>query len=930
MTADGRVEFGVLGPLRIASGDTELEVTSSQSRVFLALLVLNAGHQVTLYALADAIWGVSLPKNPRRAAQLCAVRVRARLEEIGAADRVVTCPDGYRLDVAAEHTDVGRFRKWLRAADSAAADDDADGELAAVTSALEQWRGDALADVSSDVLQREMAPGLAEQRLSLVERRIDLLLRRENAADLVDELVTLTARHPLRERLWGQLMESLQRCGRRTEALNAFHRYRLRLREEFGIDPSPRLRALHTTILTSRTDAEPAAASVSLPVPRELPSDTAAFAGRAAELSQLDALMPAMDASAGPVVAVVTGTAGVGKSTLVVHWARRNAEEFGDGQLFVNMRGYHPAQAVSPERVLARFLRALGVRGEDIPDDVDERAAMYRSIMDGRRMLVVLDNVNSSDQVRPLLPSSAGSLVLVTSRDVLLSLIVTDGARRINLDLPSITDARKMLARRVGGERLSTEPGAGDDIIAASARLPLAIAIAAARAATNHDSRLATVAAQLKEGLDAFDTASTTTDVRSVFSWSYRALSPEAARLLRLLGLHPGPDLTCAAAASLVGVPPKQADHLLAELARANLLTEHVPGRYALHDLMREYAVELVSANETHAERDLAGRRLLDHYLHTGYAAAIAINPRRTDITLDEMAPAVHPEEPVDRDTAMEWFSSEREVMLAALDWASGAGYDSQVGQLVRVFAGYLERQGFWTQLIGCYQAAIAAAERLGEPIPQARAHRGLGVMYARMSRADDAYRHLARALDLYRDADHLNGQARTETSLALLREQQHRYPEALEHARRALEVRERMDDGAAYADVLNTVGWCHALLGQYELALDHAVRALAKHQEIDNPVGQAATLDTIGYAHHHLGNYAEAIDSYHKAVGASQQLGDRYHTAVSLINIGDCYEAMGDRASCHDAWREAELILDDIQHPAAQQVRDKLRGAAA
>lgn len=919
------IEFGVLGPLRISATDTELAVTSPRSRTFLALLVLNAGRQVSLYEFADAIWGAALPQNPRRAVQLCAVRVRAQLERLGADDLVVTCPDGYRLDVTPEHTDVGRVAALLRDADAAS---DTDAELTAVTAALALWRGEPLVDVPSEALQREIVPGLREQQLQLTERRVDIRLRSKAAADLVDELVTLTARHPLRERLWGQLMRALRQRGRRGEALTAFHTFRRRLRDELGIDPSPELTALHASILASQPDAPAAVASPSLPVPRELPSDPAAFAGRVAELAELDRLLATVDESSQPAVGVITGTAGVGKTSLAIHWARRVADEFPDGQLFVNLRGYHPEQAHTPQRVLTRFLRTLGVRSQDMPEDIDELTAMYRSVMDGRRMLVVLDNVNHSDQARPLLPSAAGCLVVITSRDVLLSLVAADNARQISLDLPDTADARRMLARRLGSERLSSEPGAADDIIAASARLPLALAIAAARAAINRDIRLSAVAEQLRSGLDAFDTASALTDVRAVFSWSYQALSPDAARLLRLLGLHPGADVSGVAAASLSGLAPKQADRLLAELVRAHLVIEDVPGRYALHDLMREYAVELANAKDTEADRDLALRRLLDHYLHSGHTAATLLNPYWPTLVLDDVSFGVHLEHFTDYDAAMDWFATERDVLLAVLDWAVSAGLDRQVVRLVWVLAGYLERQGPWTLWASTHRDAIAAAQRLGEPLLEARAHRGLGLAYSRMSRVEDAYRHFARALELHGDSDDRDGMARAESALALVREEQRRYPEALEHALRALEHQKHLG-GVGYANAHNTVGWCYALVGQYDKALDHGRQALAEHREAGNPVGEAATLDTIGYAHHHRGQYPEAVDSYREAIRLYRQLGDRFFTATILDHLGDTCEALGDRAASQDAWREAEAIFGDLAHPEVERIRLKLRAAS-
>ena len=917
------VDLRILGPLLVTNGDRVAHVTSRRLRVFLAALTVNVGRPVLMPELVDAIWGDAQPEYPRRVVHVCARRVRAHLQEIGAAGVVVTCPDGYRLDVAPEHTDLGRVELLLREAERASGD--LESELALVSTALDQWRGEPLADIPSEAMQREVAPRLREQQMQLAERRIDILLRLGRHSDAVDELVPLTAQHPLRERLWGQLMEALHGSGRRVDALNAYHTLRRSLADELGLDPSEPIRTLHATILTD----QPKDSGGVPPVPRELPLDIAAFSGRTAELSKLDGWAAGLDAGSGPVVVVVTGTAGVGKTTLATHWARHAADEFPDGQLFVNMRGYSPKQALSPGQALARFLRALGVRGEDVPADVDERAAMYRSLTDGRRILVVIDNANTAEQVLPLLPGAVGCLVLVTSRDQLLGLVASDGAHPLPLDLLSRADAVEMLARRLGGNRLASEPQAVDDMVAASARLPLALAIVAARAATNPTAPLRALAARLRDGLDAFDTASPATDVRSVFSWSYRELSPPAARLFRLLGLHPGPDVAAPAVASLGDVPLWDAGRLLDELVRAHLVTDSEPGRYTFHDLLRAYASELAHREDPAAERERAMRRTLDHYLHTGHRAAMILNPQRTEVVLPAVESGAVPERLTAYDDAMRWFGAEREVLLAVLGWAADAGLGAATWQLAWVLAGFLERQGYWEQWARSQRVAATAAARLGDGVLEAHAHRQLGRACARQAQADGAHRHYRRALELYRDNAHLGGQARTETNLALLLEQQGRYEPALEHALRALELQQRLgDDGVGRANALNTVAWCHALLGRHDLAVRYCRQAIAEHEAIRDLDGLAATLDTLGYAHHHLGNYGEAVASYRRAIDLYRKLGDEYYTSISLVHLGETHESLGDHASARDAWRQAEAILDGLRHPAVHQVRDKLRGA--
>jgi len=347
----------------------------------------------------------------------------------------------------------------------------------------------------------------------------------------------------------------------------------------------------------------------------------ASFVGRSGHLRALDALL--QDQGAAPtavVISAIAGMAGVGKTALAVHWAHRVAGRFPDGQLYVNLRGFDPGGAgLDPGQALHGFLEAFGVPPARIPEDLAAQSGLFRSLLAGKRMLVLLDNARSAEQVRPLLPGSPGCLAIVTSRDKLAGLVATEGARPLALDLLTAADARDLLARRLGADRVAAEPAAIACIIAACARLPLALTIAAARAATSPTFPLAAIAAELREAasaLDPFDAGESATDVRTVFSWSYRALSAPAARMFRLLGLHPGPDVAVTAAASLAAVPPGQARALLAELTRAHLLAEHAPGRYAFHDLLRAYASELASAQECPADRASAVHRLLDHYLH--------------------------------------------------------------------------------------------------------------------------------------------------------------------------------------------------------------------------------------------------------------------------------------------------------------------------
>jgi tetratricopeptide (TPR) repeat protein len=450
----------------------------------------------------------------------------------------------------------------------------------------------------------------------------------------------------------------------------------------------------------------------------------------------------------------------------------------------------------------------------------------------------------------------------------------------------------------------------------------------AARAATHPHFPLQALARELHEArarLDALTGEDVTSDVRAVFSWSHHALNPEAARLFRLLGLHPGPDISIAAAASLTGLPSEQTRPLLTELARANLIVEHIPGRYAFHDLLRAYATERAHTVDSDEQRRAATGRMLDHYLHTAYTADRLLNPARDPITLTPPRPGVTPEHLADHDRALGWFTAEHPVLLAAVDHATATGFDTHTWQLAWTLDDFLDRRGHWHDQAATGRAAMAAAGRLADPPVQARAHRLLAHAYTRLGRFDDAHPHLRHALDLITQAGDRVGQAHTHRSLAHVRAGQGRHTEALNHAQQALDLYRAAGDRRGQAYALNSVGWYHAQLGDHRQALTYCQQALTVHRELDNRFGQAATWDSLGYAHHHLGQHTKAITCYQHALNLYRDLGDRYYEAVTLTHLGDTHHITGNPQAARDAWQHALTILDQLNHPDAEQVRTKL-----
>jgi tetratricopeptide (TPR) repeat protein len=580
---------------------------------------------------------------------------------------------------------------------------------------------------------------------------------------------------------------------------------------------------------------------------------------------------------------------------------------------------------MDPAEAIRGFLDGLGVPAHRQPGSQDSQAALYRSLLADRRVLILVDNARDADQVRPLLPGGAGCLVIVTSRNEMPGLVVLGGAAPVALDLLSVGEARRLLARRLGGDRTAAEPRAVDDIIASCARLPLALTIAAARAATHPTFTLGMLAAELREirgRLDAFDAGDPMTDIRAVFAASYQALTPAAARMFRLLGLQPGPDIGTAAAASLAGLPLAGARRPLAELARAHLTTERAPGRFAFHDLLRAYAGELAEEQDTAADRDLAVRRLLDHYLHTAAQAQHRLNPfSGEEMPLAPALPGVTAERIDGHDRALVWFTEERSTLVATLLAAGDAGIDPQSWQLVCALTPFLEYQGFWHE----WRDALEMSRRRGDAACQALVRRQLGRANIRLGRYDESDRHLHAALRQYEELDDQVGQAHTHRDLCFHYDFRGRHQDSLRHAERALELFRAAGHRSGEARALNAVGWAHIALGDVEEALVRCHHALEIQLAIDDRFGQAETLDSLGYAWRHAGAAEKATGCYRRALELYRDFGDRYNAADSLTYLGDAALAAGDLDEATAAWREALVLFERLRHPDVERVRAKL-----
>jgi DNA-binding SARP family transcriptional activator/tetratricopeptide (TPR) repeat protein len=967
--AGGELEFGLLGPLQVRRGGVAVPVAPGMQRSLLAALLLRGNAIVPVGELAEVLWGAEVPPSALASLRNVVLRLRRSLGAAGHA-RIVAEPSGYRIRVEPGELDVDRFEALLGAArDAGRAGSHAD-VAGLLREALECWRGQPLAGVPSELLAVREVPRLEEMRLQALEARIDADVRLGRHAEVIVELRQLAAAHPLRERLHVMLMLALYRDGQRAGALAVYQAARRVLREELGAEPGDDLARLQQQILAGQPaasgpaeqaavragaagrDTQPAAArepaapaaAGSQPasggesgqpsvVPRQLPAAVPYFTGRAGELAELTQMLSQPEVAGTVVISAIAGTAGIGKTALALHWAHQAAGHFPDGQLYVNLQGFGPSGAqLSPSAAVRLFLDGLGVTKDRMPASLDAQAALYRSLLAGRRVLILLDNARDSAQVRPLLPGSPGCLVLVTSRDQLTGLAAADAARVLILDVLAEPEAREMLALRIGEARLAAELEVAAELTGLCARLPLALSIVAARAVAQPGLSLAALADEVRAAgarLDALGTGDAATDLRTVLSWSVRQLSELSARMFRLISIHPGPDITVPAAASLAALPRLDAEQVLRDLARAHLISEHRAGRFAFHDLLRAYSLEQAAELESDAERSLALHRLLDHYLHSASNAAQLLSGR-DQIELNPPQPGVRPEDPPDPDRALAWFRAERQVLLAVIQVAADSGCLVHAWQLPWAISTFMNWYGYWHEFVWAQARAVAAAEQLGDLTAQAEAHRYLGLAWKRLDANDEAGAHFTAAAELAAEAGNDALQAMTYFNLAGFLESQGDFSAALRHSERAGHHFRTAGNPRGQAIALSGIGWLHAQLGSYHQALDVCHQALEIFRELRVQEGQAATLHSLGYAHVQLGQYAEAISCYQQASELDQDVGDQSGRAEIFIHLGDAHEAAGNLAEAIRAWKQALGVFSELGEADTQPVRTRLARHAA
>ena len=989
--------FGVLGPLLVRDGDRAVGVPTGRLRVLLAALLVRAGTVVPGDALADVVWDGSPPGGASTTLRFHLMRLRQALGPAGA--RVVTRYPGYLLVADEQEVDLLRFGALTQQGGAALRAGQWERAWDLLGEGLGLWRGDPLADVPSETLRRDHLPGMERLRLDAVEWRADAGLPLGWHRELVADLQPLASAYPFRERFHGQLMLALVRCGRQAEALEVFRAIDRRLRDELGISPGPELQQLHQRILSAdpaltsgpvpavgprsvlsavpppagpaapedgvagaAVEAGPAgdasaegaqvpAASAQAPAarppaPRQLPAVTPNFVGRDAERETLTALLSETAASAP--IAVISGPPGVGKTTLAVRWAQQAAHQFPDGQLYANLRGFDASgEPLTAQAVIRGFLDAFEVPAQRIPAGLPAQAALYRTLLAGKRVLVVLDNARDAAQVRPLLPGTAGCLTVVTSRSRLPGLISAQGAHPVSLKPLSHGEAADLLGRSIGADRVADNEEAADQLIGWCARLPLAVSVAAARAAIRPGVPLAAIAAELRDAktrLDRLDTRDADSSVRTVYSWSCEQLSPPAARMFRLLGLHPTPDVSLAAAASIAGVALPQARSALDELTQSSLLNEDRPDRYSFHDLLHLYAAEQAAEHEGVEGRRSIVRRLLDHYLISAHRAAMLLGPGRERVGLPAVAKDLTPAPMARHDDAVTWFRIEYPALVGAMALADTYRFDVHAWQLAWCLAGFFSGQGRPHEYRSAALLALAAAGRADDGYGQAQARHFLGDACTIMGRYDDARPHYAAALGLYEKLEDHLGQARVHLDLGLsyeFRERNHdvfgtrptrpRHERdaharaALAHARRGLEQFQAAGHRDGEATARSAIGRSLALCGLAAEAIGHCERGVQLSRELGDDRAEAVALISLGYAQHKAGRYDDAVSSCQRAVRLARSSRVQRVEAIALTHLAESHRSAGNNLGARAAWEQALVILDELCLPDADQVRARL-----
>ncbi|MFD3695745.1 BTAD domain-containing putative transcriptional regulator [Streptomyces sp. NPDC058646] len=963
--------FAVLGPIRAWRGAEALPSGTPQQRALLAALLLRDGRTATAPELIDAIWGEDPPQQALATIRTYASRLRKVLDP----GLLVTESGGYAIRLRSAATlDLGVARGL--AADAEAARTAGDRTLARtlLARALDLWDGEPLAGVPGPHAETERVR-LAEWRLQLLETRLDLDLEVGHHAEAVSELTALTAAHPLRERLRELLMLALYRSGRQAEALAVYADTRRLLADELGVDPSPSLAALQQRILNADADLaraeDPAPTAASVHVrPAQLPATVPDFTGRAGFVEELGTILSAGAAGQVMAVSALAGIGGVGKTTLAVHVAHAARPHFPDGQLYVDLQGTG-ARPAEPEAVLGSFLRALGTPDSAIPDSAADRAALYRSTLDGRRVLVLLDNARDAAQVRPLLPGTAGCAALVTSRVRMAGLA---GAHLVDLDVMSPEEALQLFTRIVGAERVGAERQAALDVVGACGFLPLAIRIAASRLAARRTWTVSVLAAKLADGrrrldeLQAGDLA-----VKATFELGYGQLEPAQQRAFRLLGLADGPDISLAAAAAVLDLPEHDTEDLLEALVDCSLLESAAPGRYRFHDLVRLYARACAERDEQPpGNRDAALDRLLDFYLAT--ASGVYALERPGDRLPAHLSATRHPglvfKEPR---TALDWLFAEADPLLACVRQAAARGGEPHVlrravdllwaaKDLAESGADAKQYESAAVALRDAARAArdpraegrarttltmvylvsglnaeaddearqaMALAREADDPLPSCWAPNDRGIIALHQGRYADGERFLLEAIENFRADDNNIGEASALCNLSRIHVMLGRLSSAIDLAEQGIAIYDRMGLTLRLANGRYALGIALTQAGRLGEALAQLTEALSLFHENRQPLWEGVTHFRLAEAHLAARRPTLAASHAEQAI-ALRGIGGEWRRATVLTVLGKALRRLGQTDRARACWRDAEAVFVQLDSAELDEVRALLASELA
>ncbi|MEW2516453.1 BTAD domain-containing putative transcriptional regulator [Streptomyces sp. NPDC046870] len=951
-SGDHAIQFCVLGPVRVWRGGGELLLGPKQQRLILAVLLARAGRPVSMHEFIDLLWDGDPPSSATNAVHRYVGALRRLLEP----DLPARSPGrwlarqagGYLLRVDADCLDLLNFRALVDQARQADAAGDPTGSVGLFTTALDLWQGRCAADLEPVSSTRPAFVMLEHEFVSVVCEAADTALRCRRAEAVLLPLRRAAERNPLDEALLARLLLALASDGKQAEALAMYEEIRLRLAEELSVDPGAELRAAHERILRHRFDAgapaeaeEDKGAAYGPPVPAgsmpspapsprtarpaQLPPGLPGFTGREDALAQARAL--AARGGGALRVLAVDGIPGIGKTALAVHFAHHVASDFPDGQLYADLRGFAPdGKPADPADILQGFLDALGVAPQRIPASPDTRSALYRSVLADRRVLVVLDNARDLAQIRPLLPGTGNCMVIVTSRSRLTALAAAHGAHLLTLDVPSPAEATNAFLERVRTSRPDATAREIRPLVERCGRLPLAVAIVAARAAAYPERTLHDIDLELSttdHSLDGFSDDNLDNDVRGVFSWSYRTLGPQAAHLFRLLPLHPGPDVTAAALASMAGISPQEAVQAMGELVRARLLTVRARNRYRAHDLILAYAAELAAQYER--DRPAVRSRMYDHYRQTAHAANLLLRPGPQPAAPAAPLPSVTPEPLADTATATAWYTRERVVLRSVVEAAAAHGDSRMAWELAVTLQMCQQRMGWWHDWAATMRAALAAARKAEDAEGMARTHHGLAGALHSLGDLPGALRHLERARHRFEQLHSTTDLAHVLGNIGVVYSSQEDHVRALRHMEAALDLLCGPEPRHLRAATLSDTAMTRVKLGDPEGALRLARTAVVMFRDLRDLNGEGLTLTIIGQVFRRRRDYARSASYYERGIELMRLAGNRGNVVEELMALGDVRLDARDVAGARRAWTDALRSLDDPELPLAARAREKL-----